>query len=212
MRTVTFSEGKVRKALRRDFRMAWRNLEGEKSAGASFAHEPDDPAGSCLRGVGEHNVQILFTTPKGELLHAVAGFVSAEDLLAEAALAADLSEKLAKIESETARRRMVEYAQRKAAAADRKAEAEEDDLFADLRRHRLVKDHEFCRLRALMDARDFRPTDMVGNAQTFFGSSGGQRPGERIGEMPRNGSRADDFDRMLREIEEQQRRDKRGGK
>ncbi|MCB9833720.1 MAG: hypothetical protein H6807_14750 [Planctomycetes bacterium] len=198
MRTVTFSKKDIQRRLDRDYRLAWLDLSGQKSAGASFAHAPDDPAGTCVRGAGDHNVQILFTTPDGELLDAVAGYLGPDELAAELDFVDALLEKTADIQSPKARRKMVEFAHRKAAAGAR--QAKDDDIFADLRRHRLVKDHEYCIRRALSDAGDFEPTEMVGQSSTFFGSRQGSGPMGRIGEMPRGGQEFD-LEKMLQDLE-----------
>jgi hypothetical protein len=83
LRTVSFSSAKVRRLLNDRFVSCRLNTEGEPSAGESFAHAPKDPPGPCLRGNGEHNIQILTLTPDGELLHVLAGFVGPDELAAE---------------------------------------------------------------------------------------------------------------------------------
>lgn len=83
------------KAKLADYALAWKNIKDEKCAGRSFRHDPDEGATNLMRGIGNHNVQLLFLNPKGELLHALAGYWSAKDLAHELELVA----KLAKAES-----------------------------------------------------------------------------------------------------------------
>lgn len=90
MRTVSFSQPQVQQTLSRDFVCFTTSTEGDPSAGASIRHRPQDPAGTCLRGNGQQNVQTLFLTPEGEIYHAASGYLSPEDLLAELEYARDL--------------------------------------------------------------------------------------------------------------------------
>lgn len=83
MRTVSFSDGGVRKLLNQEFICFRLNTRGDPTAGESFSHAPSDPAGPCLRGNGRQNVQILFMTPEAEIFHVLTGFVGPEDLKAE---------------------------------------------------------------------------------------------------------------------------------
>ena len=90
MRTVSFSQPQVQQTLSRDFVCFTTSTEGDPSAGASIRHRPQDPAGYCLRGNGQQNVQTLFLTPEGEIYHAVSGYLAPEDLLEELEYARDL--------------------------------------------------------------------------------------------------------------------------
>jgi hypothetical protein len=85
MRTVTFSSEAVKKSLNEDFVCTLVNTEGDPSAGASMAHAPSDQPGPCSRGVGKQNVQCLFLTPRGEIFHAISGFVGPNDMQDELA-------------------------------------------------------------------------------------------------------------------------------
>src|SRR5262245_55323216 len=87
MRTVSFSSPKVQDALTQDFVCAVINTEGDPTAGTSCAHSPTDKPGPCTRGLGHQNVQCLFLTPKGEILHAACGHLDAEDMEQEIAFA-----------------------------------------------------------------------------------------------------------------------------
>jgi hypothetical protein len=90
MRTVSFSSKPVRDALAKDFVCAVINTEGDPTAGSSCSHAPTDNPGPCARGLGHQNVQCLFLTPNGEILHAACGHLDAEDLEKEIAFARKL--------------------------------------------------------------------------------------------------------------------------
>lgn len=90
MRTVTFSEPNVQNILNQNFVNTFTNTNGDPTAGQSIKHRPTDPAGPCIRGNGQQNVQTLFMTPAGEIFHVATGFLSGDDLLKEAGFALDL--------------------------------------------------------------------------------------------------------------------------
>jgi hypothetical protein len=90
MRTVSFSQPQVQTILARDFVCFTTSTEGDPTAGQSIRHRPRDPAGPCLRGNGQQNVQTLFLTPAGEIFHAATGYLSPEDLLTELEFARSL--------------------------------------------------------------------------------------------------------------------------
>ena len=90
MRTVSFSQPQVQATLARDFVCFTTSTEGDPTAGQSIRHRPRDPAGPCLRGNGQQNVQTLFLTPDGEIFHAATGYRSPTDLLTELEFARDL--------------------------------------------------------------------------------------------------------------------------
>ena len=94
MRTVTFSNVQVQKYLNQNFVGCITNTHGDRSSGASFAHKPSDAPGPCGRGAGRQNVQTVFLTPQGELLHVASGFLSAQILLEEMKFAHQLWEQL----------------------------------------------------------------------------------------------------------------------
>lgn len=83
MRTVSFSDTKVRKALADDFVCCYTNTEGDPSAGGSIKHDPDDTPGTCGKTAGRQNVQTFFLTPDNEIIHVAGGFHSPKDLLEE---------------------------------------------------------------------------------------------------------------------------------
>lgn len=196
---MTFSDTKVRKLLRTRFVCGWENTEGDKSAGASFAHAPGTPAGTCIRGNGEHNIQMLLLTPDGRLLGVLAGYIAPEDLVQELEFALSVQASLAD-EGRMAPEDRVVAAHREfldALAAREKGGGGDRDArpLADWERRRTRADHRFSMKHALMDAADFRPTALVGNATTFFGSSSGGKPEGTIGD-------ADAAERMRKRIEE----------
>ncbi|MBI1902370.1 MAG: hypothetical protein HYS13_14815 [Planctomycetia bacterium] len=80
---MSFSSPAVQKILNRDFEAAYLNIESDPNSGVSFAHAPKDPPGQCFRGNGEHNIQILFLTPEGEIFSTLSGYVEPEGLEAE---------------------------------------------------------------------------------------------------------------------------------
>ena len=79
---MTFADEAVKKALG-GYALAWKNITKEDGAGASFQHETGEEASELMRGIGNHNVQLLFLTPKGELLHVLAGYWDPKDLCRE---------------------------------------------------------------------------------------------------------------------------------
>jgi hypothetical protein len=90
MRTVSFSNSHVRRLLNNDFVNTFTNTQGDPTAGMSISHRPTDAPGQCIRGNGKQNVQTIFMTPDGEIFHVATGFLSSEDLLAEARFAKEL--------------------------------------------------------------------------------------------------------------------------
>ena len=90
MRTVSFSEPSVQNLLNRNFVNTFSNTRGNPTAGQSINHRPSDPAGFCIRGNGQQNVQTIFMTPEGEIFHVATGFLSADDLIDEANFALTL--------------------------------------------------------------------------------------------------------------------------
>lgn len=184
---MTLADPTVQRLLQRDFVATWGNVEGEPSAGASFAHRPADAPGTCVRGNGEHNIQVLVLTAGGELLGVTAGFLSAGDLRAELEGMRELDEALARATrverlTEDERRQFVRDAHER--MLEELAERSFDGPLLDWARRRALADRRFAARNALLPARQFRTVDLVGNARTFFGSSSGGRPRDGIGEGP----------------------------
>jgi hypothetical protein len=201
---VSLSDDRVHECLRHDFECAWFNIKGESNSGASFSHAPRDPAGLCLRGNGEHNIQLLTLTPQGEIFHVLSGYVGPEELTAELEFAADTYRELAQIEDAKQRREFVTDQHRRFLETmdERKFEdpsilpanaertiakfQEAASSFAGVAgqipgmnfgRQRATADHRFAIEHPLLDVSKFRSEMLVGKAATFFGStgSGGQR-------------------------------------
>ncbi len=169
----------MKKTLGRHFRLAWIDLSGEESAGSSFAHSPKDAPVMCLRGNGEHNVQMLMTTPDGKLLNAVAGYASARVLLEELKLVRELDQSIDGKKLFEQRKVIATKHQKR---LDDVENMEFDGVLGQITRTRLTADRKYARDHALIDARSFNTVDMVGHAKTFFGSSTGGVPKGRIGE------------------------------
>jgi len=94
MRTVSFSQPDVCNLLDKDFVCYHTSTEGDATAGMSIRHSPGDPAGTCIRGNGPQNLQILFLTPEGEIFHVVSGFVPADELKQELMFAKSLFDEI----------------------------------------------------------------------------------------------------------------------
>jgi len=180
---VSFSDPDVAKLLKKRYVCAWLNTNGETNAGSSFAHTPNSPAGHCIRGNGEHNVQLLVLTPRGRILHALSGYVPPATLIDELRFAADLFASL----SQPGRRPDTE---RVAAALQERIDAAEQRRFtgplASWAKRRTLSDYRFVAKRPLLEIEKFRSEDFVGRSKTFFGSSTGTRGGETIGDAPQD--------------------------
>jgi hypothetical protein len=196
---VTFADPAVKKLLQKEFVCAWVNLEGEAIAGSSFAHEPGTPAGQCVRGNGEHNIQLLTMTPEGKVFHVLAGYVAPRELVEELRLALSIFGSLDDEVRTSPEDRVVAAHKDFLAEHDKRASDAPEGLetLLDMQHSRVRQDHRFCMRRPLMDVADFRPEMLVGNATTFFGSSTGGKPGETIGQ---GGQEA--LDRIRKLIEE----------
>ena len=83
MRTVSFSEPQVQSLLNNHFVCTFSNTQGDPTAGMSIKHSPNEPAGQCIRGNGEQNVQTIFLTPDEQIFHVATGFLSPADLAQE---------------------------------------------------------------------------------------------------------------------------------
>lgn len=189
---------------------AWIDTTGDAGAGSSFAHAPEDAPGSCTRGIGRKNLQLLVLTPDGEIVHAVGGFVPRDELLRELEWAIGTFEAVETTDQPAAR--VVVERQRKLLAADaerRKAETSERagepdsqptaaEFLRDHRDRAVERDRKFVMEHPLLHV-DRYETSMLGRGGAdFFGSSSGTRPTERLGD--------DDGVDPLKRIEELRRR------
>jgi hypothetical protein len=175
---VSLSDQQVKRLLNARFVCAWENTEGQPAAGASFAHSPRDPAPLCIRGNGEHNVQVLFLTPQGEIFHVLAGYVSPRDLQDELRFA------LANFAALTKAPRGSRQSVVTKAHEDMVKKLEKQSFsgpLGDWERRRAVADHRFAAKHPLLEVDSFRPEMLVGNGKSFFGSSTGGTPSSLIG-------------------------------
>lgn len=178
---MTFSDKGIQKVLASHFVLGWENTKDDASAGASFAHSPKDPSPSCVKGNGEHNIQILICTPDGKMLDVIAGYVSPEEFRLELEWALALGRSLAKAQNgETAVREAHE-------AAVNKIDAVKDDgqdPFAKFGRMLDRRAHEWLAAHPLHPAIEFDPVAIVGEGQSFFGASKGATPKDKLGGVP----------------------------
>ena len=90
---MSLSEDNVLKFIKKNFVCGWRNIDGrEKYAGKSHCHKTDNPAISASNGAGARNVQMIITTPSGQVLHCLPGYWRPDALLEELEFAGQLSE------------------------------------------------------------------------------------------------------------------------
>lgn len=188
---MTLSDPSVQKLLKRRFVCARLDTADDPVSGESFAHPPEDPPPSCIRGNGEHNVQILILTPDGKLLSALAGFVGADELVRELKRGLELADRVRGLDAERAAEAVRRSHDEFLAEFERQEDPDESDpfggFFAKFERDRVVSDHRFSAENALLDAAEFTTARMVGNARTFFGSSTGRVPPERLGKQKGTG-------------------------
>ena len=197
MRTVSFSASDVRKLLDEKFVCLRLNTRGDPSAGESLSHRPHDPAGPCIRGNGQQNVQVLFLTPSGEIFHVLTGFVGPDDLQSELEFALATYDKLCHEagDRQTAVRDAHVSFLRQAGFSDAEIKRPANDpaalsagitaglpVLADGRLSfdgafdRLVKshvlaDHQFAIDHPLLAITALKPETLVGNGKSFFGST-----------------------------------------
>jgi hypothetical protein len=207
MRTVSFSSPAVRKTLSDHFICARINTTGDPTAGASYSHAPSDPPGPCLRGNGQQNIQLIFLTPHGEMLHALAGYVGPDELADELKFALatyqalssqrDDGEQLVR-EAHARHLSMLGYSEDEIhcngndplggmlssiAMAIAEENTNPDKMLGGFKRRQTLHDHRFAMRNALLPWRQFEPEMLVGKGQSFFGSTSSGAPGDRrIGE------------------------------
>jgi hypothetical protein len=195
MRTVTFSTPEIQSVLKQHFVPLYTNTSGDATAGESFKHAPGDPAGSCIRGNGEQNVQVIVLTPDLKIIHALCGYIDADDLYAELEFASKLFEELKKEPGSAEETVCNAHRQRlrNAGFDDSHIDASNDfelmqamfsgqtptttgsggGVFDGFVRQRVLKDGRFCIHHPLMDSSQLEsdPGELVGRGQTFFGTS-----------------------------------------
>lgn len=208
MRTVTFSNDKVRKVLNDDFVCCYTDTTGDPTAGASFKHAPNELPGPCGRGAGRQNVQTIFTTPDGEIFHVAAGYVSPEELLDELKFAGDLFAKLtgnSEKDKPTVVAEHTKHLKQLGFTADQIAAGDgfmtdmflsgpnPKDLginfpgaqgtpFQDVDRQRILRDNKFVIANPLVTRAQFEqdPGSLVGHHKSFFGTNAAMNG---VGEM-----------------------------
>jgi hypothetical protein len=184
----------VRRLLEVDFVCTRIDTTGDPTAGGSFFHAPDDPPGQCLRGNGEHNVQMLFLTPRGEIFHALTGYVPPRELAAELKFALATFAELRGAGEHNTKVVAIENAHagflREAGFAQEEIDRADDPLgglgelarngfaggnvteaFKSFERQRMLHDHRWAMRHAMEPLSDFQPESLVGSGQSFFGSS-----------------------------------------
>jgi hypothetical protein len=200
MRTVTFAAAPVKRLLSDSFVCAVINTTGDPAAGASLSHTLKDPAGPCLRGNGEHNVQIVVLTPAGELFHVLSGFIGPEELERELTFALS-TYKAIKQDPEnagrTVRNRHVEFLKKQGSKEDEldgkstrgfpnfmgfdpqadggpnfgNGQFSMDKMFDGFTKQRVLADHRFAMEHPMMPIEQFRTEMLVGSGKSFFGST-----------------------------------------
>ncbi len=180
MRAGTLSNRKVQRLLKDRFVCAWVNTEGQKSAGASFAHEPGEAAPSCVRGNGKQNVQMIFLTPQGEIFHVLAGYINADQLAEELEFARKTYEKVLSASNPEEQEATVVSAHK--TMAKKLQDKKFDGPLGKWERRRALKDHEFMTKHPLIHVDAFRPEMLVGSGSSFFGGYRGTKPPESIGD------------------------------
>lgn len=205
MRTVSFSDSKVRTLLNKEFINTYTNTTGDPTAGKSIWHKPDDLAGHCERGVGGQNVQTIFLTPEGKIFHAATGYLSAEDLLDEARFAQDLFKQIESTSGPVAalvrrahRERLVELGYDESqidgalsnnpfSSIDLVKDVEPGNFFAGKTKKEILAGNAFSIKHPMMDYREFQddPTPLVGKGKSAFVSTraDGVTPAKRSGNL-----------------------------
>jgi len=196
---VSLSNDRVNRLLNDKFVCAYVNTKGDPNAGESFSHRPRDPVGPCLRGNGEHNVQMITISPQGEIFHVLSGYVGPEELLAELEFAEATWQKLAAIDDAATRKKLLIAEHEKfarelesrnfdesdgivpgAATAFRNMQKQMQAAFgpevrlptAGLIGNRAALDHEFAIDHPFLPYGEYRSEELVGEAKSFFGSAG----------------------------------------
>ena len=81
---MTLSEPKVIEVLKEHFVCGWRNIQGQESyAGKSHDHPVASTALQTSNGSGGRNVQMLFISPSGAVLHCLPGYWDPDGMMHE---------------------------------------------------------------------------------------------------------------------------------
>lgn len=81
LKALSLSDPAVLQALRSNFICCFKNVINEPYIGSSRRHAPDSPAVETTNGAGPHNVQNVFLSADGTVLHALPGYWSPQDML-----------------------------------------------------------------------------------------------------------------------------------
>ncbi len=181
---MSFSDPDVARLLKTKFVCAWLNTNGDPDAGSSFAHAPKSAAGTCIRGNGEKNVQLLVLTPRGRIVHALSGYVGPKTLADELRFALGSIQMLEKAATPATADtdRLVERMQARIRDAQRR---EFSGPLSDWAKRRTLADYRFVAKRPLLEIERYDSTDFVGRGRSFFGTRRGPTEGT-IGEAPEN--------------------------
>ena len=183
MRTVSFSNDKVRDLLNGEFVNTFSNTTGDPTAGKSIWHDPSDSPGMCIRGNGKQNVQTLFLTPQGKIFHAATGYLSADDLVDEIEFAQNLFSEIKGTPGSA--KNLVRDAHQ-----DRLKELGNGkeivpagiigEAFHGLVAGQLQSDQKFCADNPLMSYREFEkdPGKLVGHGKSSFVSTSSNNTGK----------------------------------
>lgn len=166
---MTFADRNVRNALA-SFALTWKNIQDDPSCGASYRHSPGEPATALLRGIGNHNVQILFLTPDAKLLHILAGYWPAKDLLREIDFVRTLLANLKK-----GKEKLAALHHAHSAEDEKMTDAADGALTTvDLEESGCVTgwktSHAYMADHVLIPLEEFRASDLVGEGTSFFGA------------------------------------------
>jgi len=175
----------VQREISKHFVCARTDTTGDPTAGGSFAHKPGDAEPTCVRGNGKQNVQMLFLTPQGEIFHVLTGYIGAAELAADLKRTRALFGKVM-AEPDLDRREQI-VAQAHETRRGELADSDFDGPLGSFVKRRVLQEQAFVAQHPLLRVEDFRPVMLVGNGRTFFGSSRGAKPTERIGRRPGGG-------------------------
>ena len=208
MRTVSFSQPKASDTLNNHFVNTFSNTYGDPTAGMSIRHQPDEPAGNCIRGNGKQNVQTIFMTPQGEIFHVATGFLSGEDLSDEAQFALEVFDEIKNMDTSDAKMRVadIHHSRKQNSSAPsnnfgisggiqgfpkqgsgNRNMPDFSNMMAQFQLGQMNSDNDFSVRYPMMNYKDLEddPAKLVGNGKSFFSSSSSSSNGQR----PRPGRR-----------------------
>jgi hypothetical protein len=88
---VSLSSEPTFSTLKNNYVCGYRNIAGERYAGASGKHKVDTNAVDTTNGAGPHNIQIFVLTSDGIVLTVLPGYWHSQDLVGELQLAQELN-------------------------------------------------------------------------------------------------------------------------